>query len=408
LDVMIKLDFKKNNGLVPAIAQDFKTGEVLMLAWMDRDTLEETLGKGVMVYYSRSRKKRWLKGESSGHIQTVQEAYLDCDGDTILFKVDQTGAACHENYYSCFFRKRTEDTWSVKGYSWIDTTVKPGINYQYAVKSIFDNSNSGWSVEIDGKLLKETGNIWEYLLDDSQLNPVFTVSADTGRLYCFMFEEYAMDPAGTLYGDSPSRKRLRGVCLNAVTGDVIWNQPEINVLDTNEYDYFISKPLLTATGRIIIQSNDDIFCLNGYTGDVIWSTLNTNYMGTPLNLLEPVLFTGRIFMSCINDAAYDYYNNLPSFKVICLNEADGVELWSFDIKNILISLRLSNMGNLIAVTDEGKTYYLDTESGQPFEELPEGDVLRSVAAGNNATLNSYAYYLDTAAMQIVCKYNTAQ
>jgi phosphoribosyl-AMP cyclohydrolase len=86
---------------------------VLMMAWMNRETLLETVEKGVMVYYSRSRKKRWLKGESSGHVQKVREIYLDCDGDTLLFKVDQTGAACHENYFSCFFRKETGGAWRI-------------------------------------------------------------------------------------------------------------------------------------------------------------------------------------------------------------------------------------------------------------------------------------------------------
>jgi phosphoribosyl-AMP cyclohydrolase len=100
-------------GLVPAVAQDAASGEVLMMAWMNRETLLETIGKGVMVYYSRSRKKRWLKGESSGHVQKVKEIYLDCDGDTLLFKVDQAGAACHENYFSCFFRKDIGGAWRI-------------------------------------------------------------------------------------------------------------------------------------------------------------------------------------------------------------------------------------------------------------------------------------------------------
>jgi len=100
-------------GLVPVVAQDTASGEVLMMAWMNRETLLETIEKGVMVYYSRSRKKRWLKGESSGHIQKVKELYLDCDGDTLLFKVDQTGAACHENYFSCFFRKDIDGAWRI-------------------------------------------------------------------------------------------------------------------------------------------------------------------------------------------------------------------------------------------------------------------------------------------------------
>jgi phosphoribosyl-AMP cyclohydrolase len=103
------------NGLVPAIAQDADTDEVLMVASMNRDTLEETLATGRMVYYSRSRKKRWLKGETSGHFQAVREVYIDCDGDSLLFKIDQTGAACHEGYRSCFFRKKSENGWIVCG-----------------------------------------------------------------------------------------------------------------------------------------------------------------------------------------------------------------------------------------------------------------------------------------------------
>jgi phosphoribosyl-AMP cyclohydrolase len=100
-------------GLAPAVAQDFATGEVLMVAYMNRDTLAETIDKGVMVYYSRSRRKRWMKGETSGHVQKVREIYLDCDGDTLLFKVDQTGAACHENYFTCFFRKVVGGNWEI-------------------------------------------------------------------------------------------------------------------------------------------------------------------------------------------------------------------------------------------------------------------------------------------------------
>ncbi|HON10680.1 MAG TPA: phosphoribosyl-AMP cyclohydrolase [Chitinispirillaceae bacterium] len=100
-------------GLVSAIAQDYTTGEVLMLAYMNRETLAETLEKGVMVYFSRSRQKRWFKGETSGHVQKVREVYIDCDGDALLFKIDQTGAACHENYFSCFFRRNIEGSWQI-------------------------------------------------------------------------------------------------------------------------------------------------------------------------------------------------------------------------------------------------------------------------------------------------------
>ena len=100
------IDFEKAGGLVPAVAQDADTGEVLMLAWMNRDAYEETLRTGRACYYSRSRGKLWRKGEESGHVQEVREIYLDCDADTVLLKVRQVGgAACHEGYKSCFFRQ---------------------------------------------------------------------------------------------------------------------------------------------------------------------------------------------------------------------------------------------------------------------------------------------------------------
>jgi len=100
------VDFDKSGGLIPAIAQDADTGEVLMLAWMNREAYEETLRTGRAVYYSRSRGKLWRKGEESGHVQEVRGVYVDCDADTILLKVHQIGgAACHEGYKSCFFRQ---------------------------------------------------------------------------------------------------------------------------------------------------------------------------------------------------------------------------------------------------------------------------------------------------------------
>jgi phosphoribosyl-AMP cyclohydrolase len=101
------------NGLVTAIAQDAATNRVLMVAYMNRETLQETLSTGKMVYYSRSRKKRWLKGETSGHFQTVREVRIDCDGDAVLFLIDQAGAACHEGYFSCFFRRKTGEDWKI-------------------------------------------------------------------------------------------------------------------------------------------------------------------------------------------------------------------------------------------------------------------------------------------------------
>ena len=102
----MNIDFDKSGGLVPAIAQDADTGEVLMLAWMNREAFEETVRTGRAVYFSRSRNRLWRKGEESGHVQEVREVYIDCDADTVLLKVKQVcGAACHEGYRSCFFRQ---------------------------------------------------------------------------------------------------------------------------------------------------------------------------------------------------------------------------------------------------------------------------------------------------------------
>jgi phosphoribosyl-AMP cyclohydrolase len=100
------IDFDKSGGLVPAIAQDADTGAVLMLAWMNREAYEETLRTRRAVYFSRSRNRLWRKGEESGHFQEVRDILVDCDADTILLKVHQIGgAACHEGYASCFFRR---------------------------------------------------------------------------------------------------------------------------------------------------------------------------------------------------------------------------------------------------------------------------------------------------------------
>jgi phosphoribosyl-AMP cyclohydrolase len=93
-----------DDGLVPAIAQQYDSGEVLMLAWMNRDAVVETLAKGRACYWSRARQKLWRKGESSGQTQTLRDFRLDCDGDTVLLVVDQTGVACHTGRRTCFFR----------------------------------------------------------------------------------------------------------------------------------------------------------------------------------------------------------------------------------------------------------------------------------------------------------------
>jgi phosphoribosyl-AMP cyclohydrolase len=98
-----KLKFDAN-GLIPAIVQEKSTGRVLMMAWMNRESVATTLATGKTHFWSRSRQKFWMKGESSGHTQTVTDVAFDCDGDTLLIQVEQIGAACHEGYKSCFFR----------------------------------------------------------------------------------------------------------------------------------------------------------------------------------------------------------------------------------------------------------------------------------------------------------------
>lgn len=105
----IKFDEK---GLIPAIAQDAKTGEILMFAWMNQESLSLTIEKQQAVYYSRSRKKLWFKGEESGHTQFVKDIYTDCDNDVILLKVEQKGGiACHTGRISCFFQKWDQQSW---------------------------------------------------------------------------------------------------------------------------------------------------------------------------------------------------------------------------------------------------------------------------------------------------------
>ncbi len=103
---MIQLDFSKIDGLVPAIVQDYKTNEVLMVAFMNEASWEASLSTGKATYFSRSRQKLWVKGESSGNIQVIKEIRIDCDNDTVLLKVEQIGgAACHTGHQSCFYQK---------------------------------------------------------------------------------------------------------------------------------------------------------------------------------------------------------------------------------------------------------------------------------------------------------------
>jgi phosphoribosyl-AMP cyclohydrolase len=96
------------DGLIPAIIQEQSTGRVLMMAWMNKEAVRRSVEEGKTVFWSRSRQKYWIKGETSGNVQLIKDVAFDCDGDTLLFKVEQTGAACHEGYKSCFFRSVRE------------------------------------------------------------------------------------------------------------------------------------------------------------------------------------------------------------------------------------------------------------------------------------------------------------
>lgn len=136
------MDVKFNqDGLVPAIAQDVGTGEVLMLAYMNEEALKLTKETGIAHYYSRSRQALWKKGETSGHIQEVKGIYYDCDGDAVLLKVNQIGAACHTGNYSCFFYEE-------KGYKDLSNTLK-----------------DLYKVIIDRKKNPQEGSYTQYLFD---------------------------------------------------------------------------------------------------------------------------------------------------------------------------------------------------------------------------------------------------
>ena len=111
MDIIENLKFG-SDGLIPAIVQDTK-GKVLMLGYMNMESFKKTIETGMVYFWSRSRKKLWKKGETSGHVQKIIEIRVDCDMDTLLFIVDQTRACCHEGYYSCFWRKLEENKWKI-------------------------------------------------------------------------------------------------------------------------------------------------------------------------------------------------------------------------------------------------------------------------------------------------------
>lgn len=125
---MVELDFEKQGGLVPAIVQDYKTKQVLMLGYMNKEAFEKTLATGKVTYYSRSRNKLWIKGETSGNVQNLKGLYIDCDNDTVLVEVEQVGeAACHKGYISCFYTQVHQDgTTQIIGKQVFDPAEKYG------------------------------------------------------------------------------------------------------------------------------------------------------------------------------------------------------------------------------------------------------------------------------------------
>lgn len=124
-----ELHFDKNSGLIPVIAQDWKTNEVLMQAFMNREAFQRTLHEGKAYYWSRPRQRLWMKGELSGNIQLVKEMFVDCDGDCILLKVEQVGkGACHKGFRSCFYRKKEGNRLVIFGKKVFDPSKAYGKN----------------------------------------------------------------------------------------------------------------------------------------------------------------------------------------------------------------------------------------------------------------------------------------
>lgn len=152
----IKFDEK---GLVPAIIQQVETGTVLMLAYMNKESLAKTVETGVTWFYSRSRQSLWQKGETSGHVQKVQDIHYDCDADTLLIKVEQTGAACHEGTLSCFSRKLGET--EIEGEQLVDTSKIYGQSLSGVLHELYHLIN-------DRKLNPKEGSYTNYLFEKGQ------------------------------------------------------------------------------------------------------------------------------------------------------------------------------------------------------------------------------------------------
>jgi phosphoribosyl-ATP pyrophosphohydrolase/phosphoribosyl-AMP cyclohydrolase len=146
-----------DDGLIPVIAQDYKTGKVVMLAYMNKEALEKTIDTGKAHYWSRSRKKLWLKGETSGHYQYIKSINIDCDADTLLIKVEQKGCACHTGHYSCFYRQLVEGGFGELQENDIDNEKLYGNNAS-VLKELYD-------VIADRKVNPKEGSYTNYLFE---------------------------------------------------------------------------------------------------------------------------------------------------------------------------------------------------------------------------------------------------
>jgi len=180
------------DGLVPAIIQDGNSGEVLMLGYMNREALKKSLQTGITHFWSRTRRRIWMKGETSGHIQKIREAFIDCDGDALLFKVEQVKAACHTGYKSCFYRAadKATGTWSVTG------------KKVFTPDEVYANAKNDGEQKADGTVeqsseMEERLREWQTPVDQksSVLQELYDVIVDRklhpreGSYTCYLFEK---------------------------------------------------------------------------------------------------------------------------------------------------------------------------------------------------------------------------
>ena len=178
MNILDKVDFEKNDGIIPAIAQDATTNEVLMMAYMDKQSLELTLSTGFAHYFSRSKQKLWKKGETSGHTQEIVDVLLDCDNDTVLLKINQEGVACHTGRKSCFFTSIKDEEKIISEVE-INTTEAYGIIdtlYHTIVERKTADPKTSWTAKLlQGdqnsmlkKIVEESGEFTFAIKDDDK------------------------------------------------------------------------------------------------------------------------------------------------------------------------------------------------------------------------------------------------